>query len=58
VDKYIDSYDDMYKYGNQYLGLTGDENILYNPLLTNEKYSDLIQMFTDNRVELKVKYGY
>jgi hypothetical protein len=58
VDKYIDSYDTMNKFGNYYMGLTGDKNIIYNPLLTNEKYSDLIQIFTDNYMELKVKYGY
>jgi hypothetical protein len=58
VDNYIDSYDETHKVGNYYLGLTGDKNIVYNPLLTNEKYSDLIQMFTDNHMELKVKYGY
>jgi hypothetical protein len=48
----------MHKVGNDYLGLTGDKNVGYNPLLTNEKYSDLIQMCTDNHMELKVKYGY
>jgi hypothetical protein len=48
----------MHKVGNYYLGFSGDKNIVYNPLLTNEKYSDLIQMFTDNRMELKVKYCY
>jgi hypothetical protein len=58
VDNYIDSYDDMHKYGNYYLGLTADKNVVYDPLLPNEKYSDLIQMFTDNHMELKVKYGY
>jgi hypothetical protein len=58
VDSYIDFYDEMHKVGNYYLGLTGDKNIVYNPLLTNEKYSDLNQMFTDNHMELKVNYGY
>jgi hypothetical protein len=58
VEKHIDSYDDMHKYGNYYLDLTGDKNIVYDPLLPNEKYSDLIQMFTDNHMELKVKCGY
>jgi hypothetical protein len=58
VDKYLNSYDTMDKVGNYYLGLTGDKNIVYDPLLPNEKYSDLLQMFTDNHMELKVKYGY
>jgi hypothetical protein len=58
VDKYIHLYDTMDNFCNYYLGLTGDKNIVYNPLLPNEKYSDPIQMFTDNYMELKVKYGY
>jgi hypothetical protein len=58
VDNYIDSYDEMHKVGNYCLGLSGDKNVVYNPLLTNEKHSDLIQMFTDNHMELKVKYSY
>jgi hypothetical protein len=48
----------MRKLGNFYLGLTGDKNVVYDPLLPNEKYSDLIQMLTDNLMDLKVKYGY
>jgi hypothetical protein len=32
VDKYISSYDIMHKFGNYYLGLTGDKNIVYDPL--------------------------
>jgi hypothetical protein len=58
VDNYIDSYDEMHNVGNYYLDLTGDKNIVYNPLLANEKFSDLIQMFTNNHMELKVKYVY
>jgi hypothetical protein len=58
VDNNIDSYEEIYKVGNFFLDLTGDKNVVYNPLLTNEKYSDLIQMCTDNHMELKVKYGY
>jgi hypothetical protein len=54
VDNYIDSYDEMHKVGNYYLGLTGDKNVVYNPLLTNEKYSDLIQMCTDNHMEVRI----
>jgi hypothetical protein len=57
VDKYIDWYDKMRKIGNHFLGLTGDKNIAYC-LHPKEKYSDIFQMFTDNHLELKVKYGY
>jgi hypothetical protein len=46
----------MAKVANYYLGLTGDKNIMYNHLHTNEKYSVLLQMFTDSHLELKVKY--
>jgi hypothetical protein len=31
---------------------------VYHPLLPNEKYSNLLQMFTDNHLDLKAKYGY
>jgi hypothetical protein len=58
VDKYIDLYDTMHKLGNYYLDLTGDKNIVYDSLHPKEKYSYLIQMFTDNHMEIKVKYGY
>jgi hypothetical protein len=58
VDKYINSYYNMHKVGNYYLGLTGDKNIVYNPPYPKEKYSDLLQILTDNNLELKVKYGY
>jgi hypothetical protein len=34
-----------------------NKNLVYDPL-EKEKYSDLLQMFTDNHMELKVKYGY
>jgi hypothetical protein len=57
VDNYIDSYDNMHKVGNYYLGLTGDKKIIYY-LHPKEKYSGVLQMFTDNNLELKVKYGY
>jgi hypothetical protein len=57
VDKHLNSYDTMIKDTNYYLGLSGDKNIVYYNLHTNEKYSDLIQMCTDNHMELKVKYG-
>jgi hypothetical protein len=43
---------------NYYLGVTGDKNIIYDNLHTNEKYSDLLQMFTDNLMEFMVKYVY
>jgi hypothetical protein len=58
ADKYLNSYDMMTKVANYYLCLSGDKNIMYNHLHTNEKYSDLLQMFTDNHLELKVKYTY
>jgi hypothetical protein len=58
AEKYLKSYDTMTKAANYYLGLTGDKNIIYDNLHTNEKYWDLLQMFTDNHLELKVKYGY
>jgi hypothetical protein len=32
--------------------------ILYTTLFKKEKYSDLLQMFADNHMELKVKYGF
>jgi hypothetical protein len=58
VEKNIDSYDNFYKVGNYYLGLTkNNKNLVYYPL-EKEKYSDLLQMFTDNHMEHKVKYGY
>jgi hypothetical protein len=31
---------------------------VYDLLHPKEKYSDLLQMFTDNHLELKMKYGY
>jgi hypothetical protein len=48
----------MHKVGNYYLSLTGDNNIVFDRLLTKDKYSDLLQTFTNNNLELKVKYGY
>jgi hypothetical protein len=42
VDKYLNSYNTMHKVGNY----------------PKEKYSHLLQMFTDNHLELKVKYRY
>jgi hypothetical protein len=58
ADKYLRSYDTFYKVGNYYLGLKKyNKNLVYYPL-ENEKYSDLLQMFTDNHMELKIKYGY
>jgi hypothetical protein len=58
ADKYLNSYDTMRKVASYYLGLTGDKNIVYDNLQTNEKYSNLLQMFTDINLELKVKYWY
>jgi hypothetical protein len=60
VDKNIDWFDVFNKVGNYYLGPTdigNNKNFVYYPL-ENEKHSDLLQMFTDNHMELKVKYGY
>jgi hypothetical protein len=48
----------MTKVANYYLGLTGDKNIGYDHLHEKEKYSDLVHIFTDNYLELKVKYWY
>jgi hypothetical protein len=39
ADKYIDSYDTMTKAANYYLNLSGDKNIVYDNLHTNEKNS-------------------
>jgi hypothetical protein len=58
ADKYVNLYDTMTKVTNYYLGLTKDKNIVYDNLHTSQKYSDLLQMFTDNYLELKVKCGY
>jgi hypothetical protein len=58
VDKFIDSHDIMHKVSNYYLGLTGDKNIVHEPLCPKEKYSDILQMFTDKRLQLNIKYGY
>jgi hypothetical protein len=58
ADKYLKSYDMMTKVVNYHSDLTGDNNILYDNLHNNEKYLDLLQIFTDNHVELKVKYTY
>jgi arylsulfatase A-like enzyme len=56
ADKYLGSYDTFRKVGNYYLGITEyNKNLIYNPL-QNEKYSDVLQMFTDNDMELKIKY--
>jgi hypothetical protein len=52
------SYDMMTKVANYYLGLTRDKNIIYDNFHTNEKYSDILQIFTDNHVQLKVKYNF
>jgi hypothetical protein len=58
AEEYLKSYDTMHKVCNYYLGLTADKSIVYYPLHLKEKYSDLVQMFADNHLELKVKYGY
>jgi hypothetical protein len=58
ADKYLSLYDTMTKVANYYLELTKDKNIICDNLHANEKYSDLLQMFTDNHLELKVKYGF
>jgi hypothetical protein len=58
ADKYLCSYDVFDKVGNYYLGPTdNNKNLECNPL-RNEKYSDVLQMCTDNHMELKIKYGY
>jgi hypothetical protein len=57
-NRYLYSYNTMHKVCNYYLGFTGDKKIVYDNLYTNEKYSNLLQMFTDNHLELKVKYGF
>jgi hypothetical protein len=58
ADKYLGLYDTFYKVGNYYLDPTDyNKNLVYEGL-ENEKYSDLLQIFTDNHMELKVKYGY
>jgi hypothetical protein len=58
ADEYLSSYDVFDKVGNYYLGPTEyNKNLIHNPL-QNEKYSDLLQMCTDNHMELKVKYEY
>jgi hypothetical protein len=57
ADKYLGSYDTLEKVGNYYLGSTDyNKNLVYH--LDKEKYSDLLQMFTDNHMELKIKCGY
>jgi hypothetical protein len=58
VDKYLNSYNTITKIANYCLGFTGDKNIVYDNFHTNEKYSDLLQMFTDNDLKLMVKYRY
>jgi hypothetical protein len=58
IDKYLNSFDIMYKVGNYYLVLTSDKNIVYYSLHPKEKYSDLLQIFTDHHLEVKVNYGY
>jgi hypothetical protein len=57
ADEYLKSYHIFYKVGNYYQGLNENNSLVFDPL-EKEKYSDLLQMFTDNHVELKVKYGY
>jgi hypothetical protein len=57
ADEYLKSYDIFDKVGNYYLDLNENKNLVYDPL-EKEKCSDLLQMFTDNHMELKVKYGY
>jgi hypothetical protein len=57
ADKYFNSYDTMTRVENYYLGLTGDKNIIYDDLHTNEEYLHLLQKFTDNHLKVKVKYG-
>jgi muramidase (phage lysozyme) len=58
ADKYLRTYNYFYKVGNYYLGLKEyNKNLAYYPL-ENEKYSDLLQMCTDNHMELKIKNGY
>jgi hypothetical protein len=58
ADKYLGSYNTFYKVGNYYLGaIDNNKNLVYYHL-QKEKYSDLFQMFTDNHMEVKVKYGY
>jgi hypothetical protein len=57
-NKYLNSYDTVTKVENYYFGLTGDKNIVYDNLHTNEKYSNILQMFRNNHLELRVKYAY
>jgi hypothetical protein len=58
ADKYLGSYDTFRKVGNYYLGPTEyNKNLVYDSL-DKEKYSDVLQMCTDNHMELKIKYGY
>jgi hypothetical protein len=58
ADKYFGSYDTFEKVGNYYLGPTEyNKNLVYDGL-DKEKYSDLLQMCTDNHMELKIKYKY
>jgi hypothetical protein len=57
AEKYLGSYDTLEKVGNYYLGpIQYNKNLVYH--LNKEKYLDLLQMFTDNHMELKIKYGY
>jgi hypothetical protein len=58
ADKYLNTYYTMTKVANYYLGVTGDKKLICNNLHMNEKYSDLLQMFTDNLLELEVKYRF
>jgi hypothetical protein len=55
---YLGSYNTFDKVGNYYLGpIEYNKNLVYDGL-DKEKYSDLLQMFTDNHMELKIKYEY
>jgi hypothetical protein len=58
ADNYLNTYYTMTKVINYYVGLSGNKNLIYINLHTNEKYSDLLQIFTDNVLELKVMYGF
>jgi hypothetical protein len=58
ADKYLGLYDTLEKVGNYYLNPTKyKKNLVYN-CLDKEKYSDILQMCTNNHMELKIKYRY
>jgi hypothetical protein len=55
LKNYPQFYDIMSKPGKYYLSVTNYKNIVYDNMYSYKKYLDLLQMFTNNHLQLKMK---